>query len=69
VKGPETGDVNLDGEVNIVDALLLTRSILDLECHGIFPEFGDMNCDGQTNIVDVLFIARHSVGLPVRCKS
>ena len=68
VKGPETGDVNLDGEVNIVDALLLTRSILDLECHGIFPEFGDMNCDGQTNIVDVLFIARHSVGLPVRCK-
>ena len=67
VNGPKTGDVNLDGKVNIVDALLLSKSILGIEGHGIFMEFGDMNCDGKTNIVDVLFIARYSVGIPVGC--
>jgi pectate lyase len=56
------GDVNNDGVINIVDALIIAQcSVGIIECPPI--EIGDTNCDGSVNIVDALLIAQFLVGL------
>jgi len=55
------GDVNGDGIVNIVDALIIAQKSVGLEP----PIQGnpDVNCDGVITIVDALIVAQFSVGL------
>ncbi|MBN2442427.1 MAG: CotH kinase family protein [Spirochaetales bacterium] len=57
------GDVNNDGNINIIDALLIAQHYV-----GLFPEnfdeaHADVNSDGSINIIDALLIAQYYVGL------
>ena len=46
---PATGDVNLDGEVNIADI----NAVIDMILSGNVLSVGDVNADGEVNIADV----------------
>jgi len=72
-----TGDVDCNGETNIIDALMIALYDVELAtdagtcptlgapnlADGIHTDDGDVNNDGVTNIVDALIIARCSTGL------
>jgi hypothetical protein len=57
------GDVNGDGAIDIVDALLTAQFYVDLNPAGFIPENADTNCDGTIDIIDALLIAQYYVGL------
>jgi len=61
------GDINYDGKVDIVDALLLAKALVIIYSDPIvFPfssEIADVNDDGTINIVDALFIAQYYIGV------
>tara|TARA_Y100001968_G_scaffold216672_1_gene199422 strand:- start:3449 stop:4957 length:1509 start_codon:yes stop_codon:yes gene_type:complete len=52
VPSPATGDLNLDGYINISDIIILLDDIL----LGNYNMSGDMNSDGITNINDVILL-------------
>lgn len=61
---PEQGDVNLDGEINSYDALMVMRHALGirpLDDFGIV--FADVNGDGEVDSLDALLILRISLGI------
>lgn len=60
---PEGGDVNDDGRVDIIDALLVAQYYVGL--HVFLPHLagGDVNVDDTVNIIDALIIAQYYVGL------
>jgi hypothetical protein len=58
------GDVNADGFVNIVDALLVARYDAGLSVSNFHPEVGDVDGSGLVDIIDALHIARYDAGLP-----
>jgi hypothetical protein len=57
------GDVNNDGTINIVDALLVAQYYVGLIQTLVMPQNADVNRDGTVNIVDALQIAQCYVGL------
>jgi rhamnogalacturonan endolyase len=57
------GDVNGDGAINIVDALLAAQYYVGLSPAQFDFTAADTNCDNAVNIVDALLIAQYSVGL------
>jgi len=58
------GDVNLDGQVNIIDALLIAQYYVGLVSSQVFDEGdADVNCNGVIDIVDALLVAQYYVGL------
>ncbi|MBN1697229.1 MAG: dockerin type I repeat-containing protein [Spirochaetales bacterium] len=59
----DMGDVNEDGAINIVDALLVAQFYVGLNPSGFNRANADVNCDSSINIVDALIIARYYVGL------
>ena len=59
----ELGDVNSDGSVTIVDALMTAQYYVGLNPSGFNAANGDVNCDGSITIVDALMIAQYYVGL------
>jgi endoglucanase len=59
----EPGDVNSDGTVDIVDALLSAQYYVGLNPANFNAANGDVNCDGNVDIVDALLIAQYYVGL------
>ncbi|MBN2536103.1 MAG: hypothetical protein JXB88_24695 [Spirochaetales bacterium] len=61
--GGNPGDVNEDGEINIVDALLVAQYYVGLDPSNFNINNADTNCDGQIDIVDALLIAQYYVGL------
>lgn len=58
------GDVNGDGEINMVDALLVMRHAMGLDeiGEGNIP-YADVNNDGVIDMADALIIARFAMGL------
>lgn len=50
------GDVNHDGEVGLVDIMLLVSRVLDEEPEGFYPQNADMNFDGELTLVDIMMI-------------
>jgi len=51
------GDVNDDGVVDIVDALLVAQYYVGLNPSGFIPGNADTNCDGSIDVVDALLVA------------
>jgi len=54
------GDVNLDGELNILDVVILVNMILGIEDDSIY---GDMNNDATINILDVVLLVNEILGV------
>ena len=58
------GDTNLDGEMNIADALMISRYDAGLaELNEDQLAVSDVNNDGEVNIADALMISRFDAGL------
>jgi hypothetical protein len=57
------GDVNNDGIINIVDALMTAQYYVDLSPQPFDTQAADVDCNGTINIVDALIIAQYYVGL------
>jgi len=57
------GDVNLSGEVDIIDALLVAQYYVGLDPAGFDFSAADVNCSGGIDIIDALLIAQYYVGL------
>jgi endoglucanase len=57
------GDVNENGGIDIVDALLVAQYYVGLEPADFNPEAADVTKDGAIDIVDALRIAQYYVGL------
>jgi hypothetical protein len=60
------GDVNDDGNIDIVDALLVAQYYVGLNPANFSINNADVNCDGNADIVDALLIAQLYVGLNVQ---
>jgi pectate lyase len=58
-----TGDVNGNGTIDIVDALLTAQYYVGLDPSLFDRGAADVNCDNSVNIVDALLIAQYYVGL------
>lgn len=60
-----TGDVDCDGDVDIVDALEIAMFYVGIIPEGELccPACADTNCDGTVDIVDALLVAQYYVGL------
>jgi aryl-phospho-beta-D-glucosidase BglC (GH1 family) len=59
--GTDKADVNKDGNITIVDALMVAQSSINLPVN--LNGGGDVNCDGRVTIVDALIIAQYYVGV------
>ncbi|MBY9005506.1 MAG: glycoside hydrolase family 9 protein [Candidatus Lokiarchaeota archaeon] len=59
----QNGDVNHDGEVDIVDALLISQYYVGLDPQPFYPEEADVDDSGEINIIDALLVAQAYVGL------
>jgi hypothetical protein len=59
----DLGDVNNDGSVDILDALLVVQEYVGLDPLNFDPGAGDVNCDSGIDILDALLIAQYYVGL------
>jgi endo-1,4-beta-xylanase len=57
------GDVDSDGTITIVDALLTAQYYVNLDPDNFNPDVADTNCDGVVTIVDALIIAQYYVEL------
>jgi len=53
------GDINLDGTVNILDAIKLSDSFLLTSTQPGFIAGADLNNDGVVNILDAILLANH----------
>jgi hypothetical protein len=61
--GPKPGDVNDDGNIDIVDALLIAQYYVGLNPSNFDQSRADANCNGTIDIVDALLVAQYYVGL------
>ena len=64
IQAQELGDVNGDGDIDIIDALVTAQYYVGLNPDPFFPEAADVTgCDGNIDIIDALVIAQLYVGL------
>ena len=59
----EIGDVNNDGNIDILDALLLAQNYVGLPSGSFDPRFADVDLNGNIDVIDALMIAQKYVGL------
>ncbi|MBY9005440.1 MAG: hypothetical protein KGD63_01650 [Candidatus Lokiarchaeota archaeon] len=59
----QNGDVNHDGEVDIVDALMIAQYYVGQDPQPFYEEEADVDDSGEIDIVDALLIAQTYVGL------
>ena len=59
------GDVNGDGEINVLDMIKVNRHILGLDkLSGVYLVAADANRKGDgLNVLDMIYINRHALGL------
>ncbi len=60
---PLVGDANKDGNITIVDALLVAQAYVGITGAEAYPPFGDPNGDEAVDIVDALLVAKYYVGI------
>ena len=58
-----SGDVDRDGGIDIIDALLVAQYYVNLNPANFFPAQADVNRSGDITIIDALLIAQYYVGL------
>lgn len=63
VYGQDTGDVNEDGGVNIIDALMIAQYYVGSNPPGFNSALADVDSDGSISIVDALKVAQYDVEL------
>ncbi|MBN2441184.1 MAG: hypothetical protein JXJ04_07550 [Spirochaetales bacterium] len=61
--GDPIGDVNGNGSIDIVDALLIAQYYVGLEPSPFIQGVADVNCSGDIDIIDALLVAQFYVGL------
>jgi hypothetical protein len=61
--GSQLGDVDWDGDIDIIDALLTAQSFVGLNPPRFNEAPADVDCDGDIDIVDALLIAQYYVGM------
>ena len=59
----QLGDVNEDGLINIIDALLIVQYFVGLYVNDFNPDLADVNCDNKIDVVDALLVAQCYVGI------
>jgi hypothetical protein len=59
----DLGDVNNNGDVDIIDALMIAQFYVGLDPSGFISSAADVNCSGDIDIVDALLVAQFYVGL------
>ena len=58
------GDVNRDGEIDVVDSLMILRASVDIEkLDKLQSKIADIDSDGEISSSDALVVLRYSVGL------
>ena len=57
------GDVNEDGSVTSVDALIIAQYAIDPLFYPLDEAIADVNCDNSVTIIDALIVAQYVVGL------
>lgn len=57
------GDVNTDGAVDILDALLIAQYYVGLDPGQFNSGYADVDCSGGIDILDALLVAQYYVGL------
>jgi arabinoxylan arabinofuranohydrolase len=57
------GDADGDGDIDIVDALLIAQYYVELDPSPFIPGNADTDCDGDIDIVDALLVAQYYVML------
>jgi len=61
---PPSGDVNSDGNVSMVDAMLIAQCVAGLiDCDTISEVAADVNCDGNISMVDTMRVAQYVAGI------
>jgi serpin B len=61
--GTETGDVNMDQSIDIIDALITAQYYVGLTPAVFDSEAADVDGNGQVDIIDALMIAQYYVGV------
>ena len=51
------GDVNADGEINVLDIVALANAVLASDTSDLEDAAGDMNQDGEFNVLDIVALA------------
>ena len=59
----QLGDVDENGVVHIIDALIIARYYVKLPVSTMNTYYADVNCSNTIDIVDALLVARYYVGL------
>ncbi|MBN2533322.1 MAG: hypothetical protein JXB88_10540 [Spirochaetales bacterium] len=59
----DLGDVNNDGSIDIIDALLIAQYYVNLDPEGFDVSKADVDCNGSVDIIDALLVAQYYVGL------
>jgi len=57
------GDVNNNGTIDIIDALLIAQYYVGLNPANLNSDLADVNCSGNIDIIDALLVAQRYVGL------
>ena len=65
----EFGDVNNNGNIDIIDALMIAQNYVGLDPLAFDPRFADLNLDGNIDILDALLIVQYYVGIIPRFPS
>ncbi len=67
VHAQETGDLNRDGEADVVDVVLALQAIVNPQStlkHQLLRVYGDLNADGDLNVSDVVLLLHVAIDLP-----
>jgi len=59
----QNGDVNHNGDIDIIDALLIAQYYVGQDPQPFYTDVADVNHDDTINIVDALLVAQYYVGL------
>lgn len=60
---PNLGDVNADGFIDVIDALLIAQYYVGMDVDLPAIENADVNADNAIDIIDALLVAQYYVGL------